>query len=96
MMLASLAAACGMPAPRNPLKSKGAGAWENATAGGGLGHNEPGGSVNRLLAHAVDDKTNVVYEKAVRRFLGEVRRHNLPFDSYVARDATMARHLEQL
>ena len=91
-MVACLSAACGMPAPRNPLKSKGAGAWDNAKASGGLGHNDPDSSVNRLLVHAVDDKTNLVYEKAVRRFLGEVKRHNLPFDSYVARDATMARH----
>ena len=49
-----------------------------------------------MLVHAVDDKTHVVYEKAVRRFLAEVRRHSLPFDSYEARDRTMARHLEQL
>ena len=32
VMLAGLRAACGMPAPRNPLKSKGAGAWDNAKA----------------------------------------------------------------
>ena len=94
-MLASLHAACSMPAPRNPLKTKGAGAWANAKGslkemeGGGLGS---GSGVHRLLVHAVDDKTNLVYEKAVRRFLGEARRHNLPFDSYVARGATMARH----
>ena len=79
-----------MPAPRNPLQAKGAVAWQNAKAEGGL---RP---VNRLLVHAVDDKTNVVYERAVRRFLGEVRRHGFPFHNHAARDETMARHLEQL
>ena len=79
-----------MPAPRNPLQAKGALAWENAKAEGGL---RP---VNRLLVRAVDDKTNVVYERAVRRFLGEVRRHGFPFHDHAARDETMARHLEQL
>ena len=82
-----------MPAPRNPLLKKGAKAWENAKHRNG--HDFPDG-INRLLVHAVDDSTNLVYQKAVRRLLGEVRRHGLPFSNYIERDATMARHLEQL
>ena len=72
-----------------PLAKRGACAWDEAQRGR-LEHNV------RLVVHAVDDTTNRVYERAVRAFLLDVKRHNLSFGTYEERDGTLAEYLSDM
>ena len=72
-----------------PLAKRGALAWEEAQSGR-LHHNV------RLVVHAVDDSTNKVYEKAVRTFLVDVKRHQLAFSTYEQRDLALAEYLSDM
>ena len=76
-----------MPVQREPLQKKGAKAWMHAKTHTPVWN-------NRLVIHAVDDETNRNYQKAVMAFLKYARLHDLPFNSYEARDKSMAKYLE--
>ena len=77
----------GMPKQRQPLLKKGPLAWDNAK------HFRPVHN-NRLIIHAVDDATNLLYAKSVMPFLMECRRHRVPFATLHDRDKAMGRFLE--
>ena len=66
-----------------PLIKRGALAWHQASENA-LKYN------NRLVVHAVDDNTNRVYQKAVKEFLVDVKRHEIDFTSFEARDHALA------
>jgi len=51
---------------------------------------------NRLVVHAVDDNTNRVYQKAVKEFLVDVKRHDIDFTSVKARDHALADYISDL
>ena len=72
------------------LKKRGALAWLSARAEGARQ------LVNRLLVHSVDDATNRNYEVAVRRFLIDVKRRELPFETFHQRDTALAQYLEAM
>ena len=72
-----------------PLIGRGARAWEHAVAGGTQ-------LANRLCVHAVDDNTNRKYVKEVRSFLQDVKREQVPFETYAERDTAMANYLSSL
>ena len=69
-----------------PLKTRGSLAWQNAPSDQ-LSFN------NRLAIHAVDDKTNVAYERAVREFLIDAKRVGVPFETVQQRDKALAAFL---
>ena len=58
-----------------PLKKRGEKAWDLASS-------VPLKYNNRLVIHAVDDNTNVQYERAVKEFLLEVKRVGHPFQHH--------------
>ena len=72
-----------------PLAKRGALAWEQAQRDK-LQHNV------RLVVHAVDDVTNQIYEKEVRTFLLDVKRHGLPFSTYEERDAALGGYISDM
>ena len=83
-----------MPKPLRPLQKKGAGAWANEAVQPAVGRRA--GGVNRLQAHAVDDKTNEVYARAVRDFLAQMKREGCPFETADQRDRATAGSLSDL
>ena len=72
-----------------PLAKKGARAWEEASHDRLL-------YTHRLVIHAVDDVTHRAYQKAVREFLVGVKRHQLDFTSYEARDQALADYISDM
>ena len=76
------------PAPP-PLSKKGVLAWDEAAHDRLL-------YTNRLVIRAVDDSTNRAYQRAVREFLVDVKRHQLDFTTYEARDIALADYLSDM
>jgi hypothetical protein len=72
-----------------PLAKKGARAWGEA-------QRDRLHYTNRLVIHAVDDATNLVYQKAVREFLVDVKRNQLDFDTFEARGQALADYISDM
>ena len=71
------------------MVKKGARAWEEAQRDKLL-------YTNRLVIHAVDDATNLAYQKAVREFLVDVKRNELDFGTFEARDQALADYISDM
>ena len=93
MAIMSLGAQRVAAAPRGsrppPLRKRGERAWEVAPAAP-LKYND------RLVIHAVDDNTNVQYERAVKEFLLDVKRGGHPFGTMAERDRTLAGYISDV
>ena len=72
-----------------PLRTRGERACEVAPAA-------PLKYSDRLVIHAVDDDTNVQYERAVKEFLLDVKRVGHPFSTMADRDKALAGYIADM
>ena len=72
-----------------PLEKRGARAWDRAK------EDAPRWN-NRLVVHAVDDSTNVVYEREVKAFLVSCKRGEVLFESVEDRDRALGNYISDL
>ena len=77
-----------------PPRKKGARAWENAARNFGVSSLD-GDHTPRLLAHGVNDTTNGLYAKMVRRWLRNCRRNGVTLGSISLIDKSIAAELDQ-